>query len=83
MVVWMSFACAAEEFKETIGVEAKTAELTDDFRLAGREEGFKLAGVVHAEFVSAVCRKQKDALMQWQGGCYIQNALVKTEIVDT
>ena len=56
IVVGMAFRCAAEELEEAVGVEAETAELADDFRLAGGEDGFKLAGVVHAEFVSPVCR---------------------------
>ena len=82
IIVGMSFRCAAEEFEEAVGVEAKTTESADDFRLAGGEDGFKLSGVVHAEFVSAVCRKQKDALVQRQCGGDIQNAWMKTKIVD-
>ena len=82
IVVGMAFRCAAEELEEAVGVEAETAELADDFRLAGGKDGFKLAGVVHAEFVAAICRKQKDALAQRQGGGDIQNAWMKTKIVD-
>ena len=83
IVVGMSFRCAAEEFEESVGVKTKAAELADDFRLAGGEDGFKLSGVVHAEFVSAVCRKQKYALVQRQFGGDIQNTWMKTKIVDT
>ena len=83
IVVGMAFRCAAEEFEEAVGVEAKTAESADDFRLVGGKDGFKLTCVVHAEFVAAICRKQKDALAQRQGGGDIQKALVKTEIVDS
>ena len=48
IVVGMSFPCAVEEFEEDVGIVAKAAELADDFRLAGGEDGFKLSGVVHA-----------------------------------
>ena len=82
VVVGMSFACAAEQLKETVGVVAKAAETADDFRLTFGQDGFDFAGVVHAERVSAACRKQEDALARWHGGGDIQNAFVKTEIVD-
>ncbi len=80
IIVGMSFRCAAEEFEEAVGVVAEAAETADDFRLASGQDGFKLAGVVHAELVAAACRKQEDALARWQGGGDIQNAFVKTEI---
>ena len=82
IIVWMAFSRAAEELEEAVGVVAETAEAADDFRLASGQDGFKLAGVVHAELVAAACRKQEDALARWQGGGNIQNAFVETEIVD-
>ena len=77
IVIWMAFSRAAEELEEAVGVVAETAEAADDFRLASGQDGFKLAGVVHAELVAAACRKQEDALARWQGGGDIQNAFVK------
>lgn len=82
IIVWMAFPRAAEELEEAVGVVAEAAEAADDFRLASGQDGFKLAGVVHAELVAAACRKQEDALARRQGGGDIQNAFVKTEIVD-
>ena len=82
IVVGMAFPRAAEELEEAVGVVAEAAEAADDFRLASSQDGFKLAGVVHAELVAAACRKQEDALARWQGGGDIQSAFVKTEIVD-
>ena len=54
-VVWMSFACAAEQLKEAVGVVAQTAETADDFRLTFGQDSFDFTGVVHAECVSAAC----------------------------
>ena len=83
VVVGMSFACAAEQLKETVGVVAKAAETADDFRLTFGQDGFDFAGVVHAERVSAACRKQEDALLWRQGVGDTKKAFVETEIVDS